>query len=90
MSYQKSTYGKSSYGAKKTGGNMKQGEERKSKTTHYAYVLKRDAEGNVEGKDFVNELQIYENEGKFGTYLKMRVTGPVPTADIFIAKKKGA
>ncbi len=57
-------------------------------TTHYAYRLERDAEGNVTGKEFINNLQIFENEGQYGKYLKMRVTGPIPNDDLFIAKKR--
>jgi len=63
-------------------------ERKESKTSHYAYVLQRDEEGNVVGKEYVNSLQIFENEGKFGNYLKIRVTGPVPTDDIFVQKKR--
>lgn len=82
---------KSQYGAgnrSSSTSSAPQGERRESKTSHYAYVLQRDDEGKVVGKDYVNSLQIFENEGKFGTYLKVRVTGPVPTDDIFIQKKR--
>ncbi len=65
------------------------GDEKVSSTTHYAYILKRDDDGNVIGKDYVNEMQVYENEGKFGPYLKVRITGNIPTADLFIVRKKG-
>lgn len=86
---------KSSYGSGSRGGrNSGRGGEESTSTTHYAYRLFRDAEGNVDksqganGKDFINNLQIFENEGQYGTYLKMRVTGPIPQDDLFIAKKR--
>ena len=75
----------SRYGAKATNGSNG---DKKSSTTHYAYRLERDAEGKVTGKEFINNLQIFENEGQYGKYLKMRVTGPIPTDDLFIAKKR--
>ena len=63
------------------------------KTTHYAYTLATDADGrilkNAEGKatkEFISSdvLQVYENE--FST--KLRILGPLPTGDLFIAKHK--
>lgn len=78
---------RSNYGSGNVGSSRGRGDGSTS-TTHYAYRLERDAEGNVTGKEFINNLQIFENEGKFGTYLKMRVTGPIPTDDLFIAKKR--
>jgi hypothetical protein len=94
--YQKSSYGNAARkvstpsSASVSSGDSTSTEERpESKTTHYAYTLKRDAEGAVVGKEYLNDVQIYENEGQFGTYLKMRVTGNVPTADYFIQRKKG-
>ena len=65
----------------------KGGEIKKSSTTHYAYTLSKDDNGETV-REYVNSLQIFENEGKYGPYFKVRVTGPVPTADIFIQKKK--
>jgi hypothetical protein len=57
-------------------------------TTHYAYRLERDEEGKVTGKEFINNLQIFENESQYGKYLKMRVTGPIPNDDLFIVRKR--
>lgn len=79
----------SSYGSRRSGSSAGAAAgKRDTSTTHYAYRLERDGEGNVTGKEFINNLQIFENEGKFGTYLKMRVTGPIPNDDLFIARKK--
>jgi hypothetical protein len=83
---------KSSYG---NNNQMPQGEKKESKTTHYAYTLYRDENGKVDrskgqnGKEYVNSLQIFENDGEYGKYLKIRVTGPVPADDIFVQRKKG-
>ena len=79
---------KSSYGSRGSSRGSSKSGVVGTGTTHYAYRLERDAEGNVTGKEFINNLQIFENEGKFGTYLKMRVTGPIPNDDLFIAKKR--
>jgi hypothetical protein len=79
---------KSSYGSSASSSHSKPAGDKSTSTTHYAYRLLKDEEGNVTGKDFVNTLQIFENEGKFGTYWKMRVTGPVPSGDLFVAKKR--
>lgn len=76
---------KSNYSANKS--NSGSGEIKKSSTTHYAYTLSKDDNGETV-REYVNSLQIFENEGKYGPYFKVRVTGPVPTADIFIQKKK--
>ncbi len=74
--------------AKKSSYQSSNDSGRDTSTSHYAYRLIRDEEGNVTDKEFINSLQIFENEGKFGTYWKMRVTGPVPTDDLFIARKR--
>ena len=47
-------------------------------TTHY---LKN-------GKDFVDVVQIWENEGKFGHYLKVRVTDSLPAGEYYLSTKK--
>lgn len=74
-------------GSKSNDGTMER------KTSHYAYTLETDAEGNLVKDDngkvlksFISSdvLQVYENE--FST--KLRVLGPLPTGDIFIAKHK--
>lgn len=84
MSQQFNTANKSRYGSKASN----TGADKKSSTTHYAYRLERDGEGNVTGKEFINNMQIFENEGQYGKYLKVRVTGPIPADDLFIAKKR--
>ena len=86
---------RSSYGTRQSSGSNASSESVESKTTHYAYRLLRDADGNVDksqgvnGKEYVNEMQIYENEGQYGKFLKIRVTGPIPTDDLYVARKKG-
>ena len=82
-------YQKSGYGQKAAAPAGKDG-AKKSATTHYAYTLKRDGEGNVVGKEYVNTMLLFENEGKFGPILKARITGPIPTDDIFIVRKKAS
>lgn len=91
----RSAYGSRSGSSVRGGGSADSGSSEKSSTTHYAYLLLRDSEGNLlkdengrTQREFVNDVQIFENEGQYGTYLKMRVTGPVPTGDIFIQKKR--
>lgn len=79
---------RSSYGQGSTSSSAADGEVKSTSTTHYAYRLIRDEDGNVTGKDFINNLQIFENEGKFGKFLKVRVTGPIPQDDLFVAKKR--
>lgn len=49
-------------------------------TTHYAKV----------NKEFANGVFIWENEGEYGTYLKMRVTEVLQPGDYFISRKKDA
>ena len=49
-------------------------------TTHYAKNT---------NKEFVDVVQIWENEGKFGSYLKVRVTENLPAGDYFVTAKKG-
>lgn len=69
--------------------------ESKNQTSHYAYLLERDAEGNIVKdendrpvKQFVNDMVIFENESEHGTYLKIRVVGPIPEGDIFVMRKR--
>lgn len=86
MTAQKSSYGaKKSWNADKKGSNV---QERKP-TTHYAYMLNKDEEGNF-SKEFINTVFIDEQEGQFGSYLKLNVRGPVPEGTIFIQRKKDA
>ena len=80
----RSSYGTSNRSS--TSGAAKEG----SKTTHYGYTLVRDEDGNISGKEYVDNIQVYENQGKFGPFLKVRVTGAIPVGDIFIVKKKDA
>jgi len=80
-------YSSKSFSSNKSGSNNSSSEQ-KSSTTHYAYTLVRDADGNVTGKDYVNNLAIFENEGKYGSFLKVKVNGPIPSGDLFIVKKR--
>ena len=81
----KSTYGNNKASVKKDTGAAG---ESTTNTTHYAYRLIRDADGAVQEKEYVNNMQIFENEGKFGTYLKIRVTGSIPQDDIFVQRRR--
>ena len=61
-------------------------------TTHYAYSLKRDDEGNIikgaGNKVYLNQAKIIEIEGKFGAFKKLVVEGSLPVGSYFIARKK--
>lgn len=50
-----------------------------TKTTHYAKNT---------NKEFVNNIQIWENEGKFGKFLKIRVSEALAPGDYYISARK--
>ena len=49
-------------------------------TTHYA----KDT-----NKGFVDNVQLWENEGQFGSYIKMRISETLVPGDYYISAKKG-
>ena len=51
-----------------------------SSTTHYA----KDS-----SKEFVNNVQIWENSGEYGAYLKIRVSETLAPGDYFVSARKG-
>lgn len=89
--YQKSSYGNSSRSttSNSSSGSKSGGYQSDNPTTHYAYSLIKNDDGTT-SKEYLNSVLIYENEGKFGPFLKLLVRGPVPEGNLFIARKKGA
>jgi len=49
-------------------------------TTHYVKNT---------NKEFVDNVQMWENEGQFGSYIKLRVTEALAPGDYFVSAKKG-
>ena len=91
MAYAKKTsYSSNSSGSRPSSGGSSQqskGEESgeedgkgyDSATTHYTKNT---------NKEFVNNIQIWENEGKFGTYLKVQVTESLVPGTYFIQARR--
>lgn len=80
MAYQKKQYSNS---RPSTGGAARkadEGQEFDSSTTHY---LKNT------NKEFVDNVQMWENEGQFGAYIKVRVTETLEPGDYYLSAKKG-